>query len=37
MQKDYWVEVGRKVAIRAFTIIEAILREPFSGIGNQSH
>lgn len=29
----YWVEVGRKVAIRAFTIIEAILREPFSGIG----
>jgi toxin YoeB len=29
----YWVEVDRKVAIRAFTIIEAILREPFSGIG----
>jgi toxin YoeB len=29
----YWVEVYRKVAIRAFTIIEAILREPFSGIG----
>jgi toxin YoeB len=29
----YRVEVDRKVAIRAFTIIEAILREPFSGIG----
>jgi toxin YoeB len=29
----YQVEVDRKVAIRAFTIIEAILREPFSGIG----
>jgi len=29
----YWIEVDRKVAIRAFTIIEAILREPFSGIG----
>ncbi len=29
----YWVEVDRKTAIRAFTIIEAILREPFSGIG----
>lgn len=29
----YWVEVDRKTAIRAFEIIEAVLREPFSGIG----
>lgn len=29
----YWIEIDRKIAIRAFTIIEAILREPFSGIG----
>ncbi len=29
----YWVEIDRKVAIRAFEIIEAVLRDPFSGIG----
>jgi len=29
----YWVEVDRKTALRAFEIIEAILRDPFSGIG----
>lgn len=29
----HWVETDRKVALRAFDIIEAILREPFSGIG----
>ena len=29
----YWVEVNRKVALRAFDIIEAVLREPFTGIG----
>ena len=28
-----WVEVDRKVALRAFALIEAILRDPFSGIG----
>jgi toxin YoeB len=29
----FWVESDRKVALRAFTLIEAILRDPFAGIG----
>ena len=29
----YWVEVDRKTALRAFTLIEAIMRDPFSGLG----
>ena len=29
----YWVETERKIALRAFEIIEAIMREPFTGIG----
>src|SRR5215831_7740704 len=29
----YWVEVNRQVALRAFDLIEAILRDPFQGIG----
>ena len=29
----YWVETGRKTALRAFVLIEAILRDPFDGIG----
>lgn len=29
----YWVETDRKVALRAFSLIEAILRDPFVGIG----
>lgn len=29
----YWVETDRKVALRAFDLIEAIMRDPFSGIG----
>ena len=29
----YWVEVDRKTALRAFELIEAILRDPFTGIG----
>lgn len=29
----YWVEIDRKVALRAFEIIEAIMRDPFIGIG----
>jgi toxin YoeB len=29
----YWVETDRKVAIRAFELIESILRDPFTGIG----
>ena len=29
----YWVETDRKMALRAFDLIEAILRDPFAGIG----
>jgi toxin YoeB len=29
----FWVETDRKIALRAFSLIEAILRDPFSGIG----
>ena len=29
----YWVENDRKLALRAFELIEAILRDPFEGIG----
>jgi toxin YoeB len=29
----YWVETDRKVALRAFDLIEAIMKDPFVGIG----
>ena len=29
----YWVETDRKIALRAFDLIEAVLRDPFAGIG----
>lgn len=29
----YWVETDRKTALRALDLIEAIMGEPFSGIG----
>jgi toxin YoeB len=29
----YWVETDRKTALRIFQLIEAILRDPFQGIG----
>ncbi len=29
----YWIETDRRIALRAFNLIEAILREPFDGIG----
>lgn len=29
----YWVETNRKVAVRALDLVEAIMREPFTGIG----
>ncbi len=29
----YWVETDRKIALRAFSLIEAILRDPFEGTG----
>jgi toxin YoeB len=29
----WWVETDRKTALRALTIVEAVLRDPFTGIG----
>ena len=29
----YWVDTNRKTALRAFDLIEAILRDPLRGIG----
>jgi toxin YoeB len=29
----YWVETDRRVALRAIDIVEAIMRNPFEGIG----
>ena len=29
----YWVEKDRKTALRIFQLIEAIMRDPFQGIG----
>ena len=29
----YWVETDRKVALRVFQLVEAILRDPFTGVG----
>ena len=29
----YWVPADRKLALRAFTLVEEILRDPFKGIG----
>ena len=29
----YWVETDRRLALRVFDLIEAILRDPFDGIG----
>lgn len=29
----HWVEVDRRVVLRALDLVEAILREPFTGIG----
>lgn len=30
---QFWVESNRKVALCAFALIEAVMREPFTGIG----
>jgi toxin YoeB len=29
----YWVETDRRIALRALELVEAILRDPFTGIG----
>ena len=29
----YWIKTDRKIALRAFELVEAIMRDPFQGIG----
>lgn len=29
----YWIERDRKTALRALSLVETIMREPFSGVG----
>lgn len=29
----FWVETDRRIALRVLTLVEATLREPFSGLG----
>jgi toxin YoeB len=29
----YWVKTDRKIALRALSIVEPVLRDPFTGIG----
>ncbi|HET7291011.1 MAG TPA: Txe/YoeB family addiction module toxin [Vicinamibacteria bacterium] len=29
----YWIEIDRRIALRALDLVEAILRDPFVGIG----
>jgi toxin YoeB len=29
----YWVETDRKTALRALALVEAVLRDPFTGLG----
>jgi toxin YoeB len=29
----YWVETDRRTALRVFELVEAVMREPFSGVG----
>jgi toxin YoeB len=31
--RRYWVETDRKLALRAFDLIDAIFRDPFNGVG----
>jgi toxin YoeB len=30
---DYWIRVDRKIALRALNLVEAIIRDPFQGVG----
>jgi toxin YoeB len=30
----YWVETDRRTALRVLTLVEAVMRDPFGGIGN---
>jgi toxin YoeB len=33
----YWVDTNRKTALRVFDLMEAVLREPYTGLGKPEH
>ena len=33
----YWVDTNRKTALRALDMIEAVMREPYTGLGKPEH
>ena len=33
----YWVETDRKLALRVLDLVEAVVKDPFSGIGKPEH
>jgi toxin YoeB len=30
----YWVETNRRTALRVLSLVEAVMRDPFGGVGN---
>lgn len=33
----YWADTNRKIALRVLDLMEAVLRDPYTGIGNPEH
>lgn len=33
----HWVDTNRKIALRVLDLMDAVLREPFSGVGKPEH
>jgi len=33
----YWVDTNRKTALRLLDLLEAVLREPYTGLGKPEH
>jgi len=33
----YWVDTNRKTALRVLDLMEAVLREPYTGVGKPEH
>jgi toxin YoeB len=33
----YWVDTNRKMALRVLDLMDAVLRDPFAGIGKPEH
>ena len=33
----YWVDTNRKTALRVLDLMEAVMRDPFTGIGKPEH